>query len=614
MKKNYPILIILLLGLLVGFFTFDQYGESWDDKSLQKYSVKSINAYATWTQQGVVSLEQDDLGNYGPFYVMLVERVTQFLSPLLPYRLPDLRHLIYFITYIAGVLAFYALAKRWLSEIPAIGATLLFMTQPLLWGHAFINPKDTPFLVFFLLSLVFGFKMMDSIKPISSIPLIPSAKRTLALLTALWLVSVFSLFFFTQAFHNYITNLVISAQSGGTNIITLIAKHITTVSSDVYVQRYFLLFLQARTYYFLLITALLLFIWYRLQPNLLKLLIAVFPSAILLGLTTSTRILGPFAGLIVVYFALRTKGRQAIPALAIYAVIAMMAMYLTWPYLWVDPVGHFFDSLGTMSLYPWGGLVLFNGVKYTSSTLPYSYLPVLFAIQLTEPVWALSIVGWVVTIASGVRHLRRTPYRPDVFSGVQVNGKRGLVELSLLWFVIPFIGFVIMRLALYDNFRQVLFILPPIFLMAGVAFEKIKNIKWQIALVILCLFPGIAGIVSLHPYEYIYYNRFIGGMDGAQGRFETDYWVTSYREAAGYVNSIAPPNAAIWVEGPAHLFAIFAREDLKIYSWHEAERADRYEYVITTTRYDFDKTSYPEAEIVHRIMRGDALLAVIKKP
>ncbi len=597
MKKNYPILIILALSLLVGFFTFDQYGESWDDKSLQKYAVKSINAYATWSQQGIVTIAKDDLGNYGPFYVMLVERVTQFLSTILPFSFPDLRHLIYFITYIAGVWAFYALAKRWLSEIPAVGATLLFMTQPLLWGHAFINPKDTPFLSFFLLSLYFGLRLFDSLKPIQLDDLTPSSKRTLALLTILWLVSVFSLFFFTQAFHNYITSLVISAQSGGTNIITLIAKNITKVSSDIYVQRYFLIFLQARTYYFLLITALLLFTWYRLQPNLLKLLIAVLPSAILLGLTTSTRILGPFAGLILVYFALRTKGRQAIPALAIYAVIAMMAMYLTWPYLWMDPVGHFFESLETMSLYPWGGLVLFNGVKYTSSTLPYSYLPVLFAIQLTEPVWALSIVGWVVTIVSGVR-----------------SGKRGLVELSLLWFVIPFIGFVIMRLALYDNFRQVLFILPPIFLMAGVAFEKIKNIKWQIALVILCLFPGIAGIVSLHPYEYIYYNRFIGGMDGAQGRFETDYWVTSYREAAGYVNSIAPPNAAIWVEGPAHLFAIFAREDLKIYSWHEADRADCYEYVITTTRYDFDKTSYPEAEIVHRIMRGDALLAVIKKP
>jgi len=597
MKIKYPHLIILLLGLLVGFFTFDQYGESWDDKSLQKYSIKSINAYATWPQQGIVSLAQDDLGNYGPFYVMLVERVTQFLGPLLPYRLPDLRHLIYFITYIAGVWAFYALAKRWLSEIPAIGATLLFMTQPLLWGHAFINPKDTPFLSFFLLSIYFGLRLFDSLKPIQLHNLTPSSKRTLALLTTLWLVSVFSLFIFTQTFHNYITSLVISAQSGGTNIITLIAKNITAVSSDVYVQRYFLLFLKARTYYFLLITALLFFIWYRLQPNLLKLLIAVLPSAILLGLTTSTRILGPFAGLIVVYFALRTKGRQAIPALAMYAVIAIMAMYLSWPYLWMDPVGRFFESLKVMSLYPWLGLVLFNGISYQSTNLPYSYLPVLFTIQLTEPVWALSIAGWAVAIIGGAR-----------------SGKRGLVELALLWFVIPFIGFVVLRVPLYDNFRQVLFILPPIFLMAGVAFEKIKSTKWQIALVTLCLIPGVMGIVSLHPYEYIYYNRFVGGMDGAQGRFEADYWVTSYREAAGYVNSIAPPNAAIWVEGPAHLFAIFAREDLKIYSWHEAERADRYEYVITTTRYDFDKTSYPEAEIVHRIMRGDALLAVIKKP
>lgn len=597
MKKNYPVLIILLLGLLVGFSTFDQYGESWDDKSLQKYSIKSINAYATWPQQGIVSLAQDDLGNYGPFYVMLVERVTQFLSPLLPYRLPDLRHLIYFITYIAGVWAFYALAKRWLSEIPAIGATLLFMTQPLLWGHAFINPKDTPFLSFFLLSIYFGLRLFDSLKPIQPHNLTPSSKQTLALLTALWLVSVFSLFIFTQTFHNYITSLVISAQSGGTNIITLIAKNITAVSSDVYVQRYFLLFLKARTYYFLLITALLIFIWYRLQSNLLKLLIAVLPSAILLGLTTSTRILGPFAGLIVVYFALRTKGRQAIPALAMYAVIAIMAMYLSWPYLWMDPVGRFFESLKVMSLYPWLGLVLFNGVSYQSTNLPYSYLPVLFAIQLTELVWVLSIAGWIAAIVGGAR-----------------NGKRGLVELALLWFVIPLIGFVVLRTPLYDNFRQVLFILPPIFLMAGVAVEKIKNTKWQIALVTLCLIPGVMGIVSLHPYEYIYYNRFVGGMNGAQGRFDLDYWVISYREAADYVNSAASPNAAIWVEGPSHLFALFAREDLKIYSWHEVERADRYEYVVATTRYDFDKTSYPEAEIVHRIMRGDALLAVIKKP
>ncbi|MBI5826008.1 MAG: hypothetical protein HZB18_18445 [Chloroflexi bacterium] len=595
--KKYLSIIVFACILLAGLLTFNQYGESWDDKSLQKYAVKSINAYNTWPQQGIVSLAREDLGFYGPFYVMLTELTSQYLSTFLPFPfpLPDLHHLIYFITCIAGVWAFYALAKRWLTEIPALGATLLFATQPVLWGHAFINPKDTPFLSLFLLSLYFGIQAFDKLEQTQSTEPDPRSKRISALLTALWLVSVFSLFLFTQAFHSYIESLVLSAQAGGTNILTLIAKDITAVPADVYIQRYFILFLQARTYYFLLSTLILLITWYRLNYQLPITLFSILLPAILLGFTTSTRILGPFAGALVAYYVLRTKGRQAIPALAMYAVVALIATYLTWPYLWMNPIPRFFESLREMSLYPWPGLVLFNGISYQSTELPYSYLPALLAIQLTEPVWALSIAGWIGSIVGGAK-------------------RRGLVELSLLWFVIPLILFIALRIALYDNFRQIVFIIPPVFLMAGVAFEKIKNIKWQIALIVLSLIPGVLGIISLHPYEYIYYNSFVGGVDGAYDRYDLDYWGISYREAAGYVNSAAPPNAAIWVEGPSHLFALFAREDLKIYSPSEVERAESYSYVVAMARYDFDKTSYPNAEIVYKIMRGNALLAVIKKP
>ncbi|MBL8103807.1 MAG: hypothetical protein JNM02_14840 [Anaerolineales bacterium] len=595
MKKNYSILIILTFSLLVGFFTFNQYGESWDDKSLQKYAVKSVNAYTTWPQQGVVNLVREDLGYYGPFYIMFVDRATEYLRTFLSFSLPDLRHLIYFLTYLAGVWAFYALAKRWLTEIPALGATLLFMTQPVLWGHAFINPKDTPFLSLFLLSIYFGLKQFDTLEQTHPAELDPRSKRISALLTALWLVSVFSLFLFTQTIHSYIESLVLSAQAGGTNIFSLLAKDINAVSAEVYTQRYFILFLQLRTYYFLLSTLILLIIWYKFAPQLPATLFAVLLPAILLGFTTSTRILGPFAGVIVAYYAFRTKGRQATSAIVMYAVVALITTYLTWPYLWMNPIPRFFESLREMSLYPWLGAVLFHGISYQSTDLPYSYLPVLFAIQLTEPVWVLSIVGWVGSI-------------------VGAEKKRGLVELSLLWFVIPLILFIVLHIALYDNFRQILFIIPPIFLMAGVVFEKIKDIKWQVAVMVLSLVPGIFGIVSLHPYEYMYYNSFIGGVNGAYGRYDLDYWGISYREAAEYVNSVAPPNAAVWVEGPSHLFALFAREDLKIYSPSEVERSESYAYVVATARYDFDKTSYPDAEIVYKIMRGDAVLAVIKKP
>ncbi len=595
MKQNYPIIIILFLSLLIGMLTLTHYGESWDDLSLRKYADKSIEAYRTWPQQGMVQITQDDLGNYGPSYVMAVALGTNFLSAIFPVSLPDLRHLLYFITYLAGVWAFYALGKRWLTQTAAIGATLLFMTQPLLWGHAFMNPKDTPFLAFLLLSLSFGFKMMDSIKPISFDSLPSSAKRTLPLLTALWLVSVFSLFIFTDAFHAVLTRLVLAAQAGETNIISLIASDIHKVAPEVYIQKYFTLFIQLRAIYFFLFTCLLVYFYYRNFPSAFRLLLSVLFPAILLGFTTSIRILGPLAGLIVTYYVLRTKGKQAIPILVIYAIIAIITMYLTWPYLWTNPVGHFVESLKVMSLYPWRGQVLFNGVEYASTALPYSYLPVLFGIQLTEPIWALSIAGLVVAV-------------------VGLREKRELIELMILWFIIPFIGFVILRSALYDNFRQIIFILPPIFLMAGVVFEKIKNIKWQIALVTLCLIPGIAGIIRLHPYEYIYYNSFVGGVNNVQGRFELDYWGISYREAAEYVNKIAPPNATIWVDGPSRLFEIFAREDLKVYSPGEIERAEHYDYVVVTTRYDLDKRNYPNAKIIYKIARGKAVLTVIKQP
>lgn len=595
MNKYNPVFIILALGLLIGVLTFDRYGESWDEESLQKYAVKSLAAYDTWSGQGTVNLGREDLAYYGPFYVMLVEDLATRLSLAIDTHPTDIRHFFYFVTYLAGVFAFYGLAIRWLKQTPAIGATLLFMSQPVLWGHAFINPKDTPFLALFLLSIFSGLRFFDLLETIQKKETDLRSKRISALLTALWLVSVFSLFIFTEAIHDYITSLVLSAQAGNTNIFTLIAKNIAAVPAETYTRRYFLLFLQVRMYYTLLISALLLFAWYKFRPDLLKTFLIILLPAVFLGFATSTRILGPFAGLIVVLFALQKKGRQALPALAMYAVVAMIATYLTWPYLWMNPIGRFFESLNEMSLYPWAGVTLFNGVGYKSTDLPYSYLPVLLGIQLTEPVWVLAIVGWIVAIVGGVK-------------------KRGLVALSLLWFVIPLVGFIAFRAALYDNFRQILFILPPIFLMTGVAIEKLKNVNWRIMLISVCLIPSAVGIGDLYPYEYIYYNSFVGGVNGAAGHFETDYWAISYREAAEYVNDVASPNANIWVEGPAQSFSLFARGDLKIYSAGETDRAESYEYVIATTRYGLYQVSYPDAEIVHRIMRENAVLTVIKKP
>ena len=581
MKQQRPILILLAVSLLIGIFTLNGYGDSWDDLSLRKYAAKSLEAYGTWVARGEVQITTEDLGSYGPSYVMAVALLSQ--------DNPDLRHFIYFVTFLAGAWAFYMLGLRWLSQPAALGATLLYLTQPVLWGHAFFNPKDTPFLSLFLLSIYFGLKLFDE----SPNPIQESDRRT-ALLTALWLGSVFSLFLLTDTFHTAIVNLVHAAKAGETNIISLTASDIRTAAPELYIQKYFTLFLRLRAVFFLLSSFFFLFhkSFRSLHPSAFTR--SVYPS-VFLGFTSSLRVLGPFAGLIVAYYALRKHGRKSIPTLIAYAVTAIIVMYLTWPYLWTNPLGNFIASIKTMSLYPWSGQVLFNGQQFASTELPASYLPVLLGLQLTEPLWALTLIGVVV-------------------AGIRLREKRELIELSILWLILPLFGFIVMRTALYDNFRQVFFILPPLFWLAGVAIEQVKRPAFQMALIVLAALPGIVDGIRLHPYEYIYYNRFIGGVDGVQGRFELDYWGASYREAAEFVNSTAPANATVWIEGPSQLFELYAREDLKLYSTHEADRADHYDFAVALTRDHMDQASFPNAEVVYRIMRGRAVLAVVKTP
>ena len=582
----------MAVALIVGVLILRQYGESWDELQFFKYADNAINSYFTWPTTGDIPLTGNTYDNYGPAFVIGVDLGARILTHITTFTTSDARHLLYYFTWLVGIWAFYAFAKRWLSQIAAIGATLLFATQPLLWGHAFISPKDIPFLAFFLLSLEFGFRMVDNL------PDAPQPNKSLLVLTALWLAAVFGLFIATPFIHTWIDNLVRAAASGQTNIISSIASDIHKVEPEVYVQKYFVYFLWARSFLFLLSSFIIFWLWRKI-PGAFHFLFSILPAAILLGITTSIRVLGPFAAVFAAFYAFRKHGKKSIPAIVVYGTVALFAMYLTWPYLWLNPIANFMESVRVMSAYPWQGQVLFNGADYASTNLPFSYLPVLLGIQLTEPVWFLFAAGLAVTVIGSIK--KRTE-------------SLVLLALTLVWFILPLIVFIVTRSPLYDNFRQIFFILPPVFLMAGVVFEKIKKQAWQIVVIALCIFPGVLYGVRLHPYEYIYYNKFIGGEAGAFRKFEMDYWGTSYREAADWLNKNAPANSTVWVEGPAHLLGLYLRPDLKLYSTYEAKRADHYDFDVALTRYNLDLTSYPNAKIIYEITRDDAILTVIKKP
>ena len=163
-----PILILLAAQLIIGLFTFRDYGLSWDEPLFYEYGDALGYAYtpANWFDpsfdlSNAYGPSGDDHKTRGPAYLLLAREPVHLLESLGADE-ASAWHLVNFLTFLLGVYFVYRLSLRWMSDWAAFGAALLFSAQPLLWGHAFINPKDVPFLVFFTGALLFGFEMADN--------------------------------------------------------------------------------------------------------------------------------------------------------------------------------------------------------------------------------------------------------------------------------------------------------------------------------------------------------------------------------------------------------------------------------------------------------------------
>jgi hypothetical protein len=102
----------------------------------------------------------DDHKTRGPAYLLLAREPVYLLKEF-GLDSASAWHLVNFLCFQLGVYFLHRLCTRWIRPSAALAASALFSWQPLLWGHAFINPKDSPFLVFFLGSVCLGFEMVD---------------------------------------------------------------------------------------------------------------------------------------------------------------------------------------------------------------------------------------------------------------------------------------------------------------------------------------------------------------------------------------------------------------------------------------------------------------------
>jgi hypothetical protein len=281
------------------------------------------------------------------------------------------------------------------------------------------------------------------------------------------------------------------------------------------------------------------------------------------GLSIGSRILG---GLALVYALIgfiplfidesRTQGvrkalRRFVHVLYVLLpglVLGYLIMGLIWPWSIID-VGNPLRALTYFSHFfekPWKEL--FDGALVSVPDMPWSYLPTLFALQLPEVMLALTITGVVTTLATLPR--------------AEVPARRKTILLMLtLAAMLPLVVAMVKRPALYNGIRHFIFLLPPMAVLGGVAFDwamtwmKDNRRSWQpvaLAGFVFGLLLPLGEMIRLHPYQYTHFNHIAGTVRAADDRFMLDYWGLALKQASDGLrdqlieNQEVPPRGRKW--------------------------------------------------------------------
>lgn len=637
-----------------------------DEPNNYRYARDTLNAYPSFFGTRYEPKYDSSYDGHGPAFVTIASIPIGLIQRAFPNVFaPDLWHFSYFITFQLTGLCLFCLTKRWFSRWTAWGILILFGTQPLLLGHSFINPKDIPFMFLFTLSVLLGFRLVDSTEANESFVSLkrpaqslikkfheadPRRKRAFLTFLGLSLAIALMIMIFSGQINAWLEQIVAFFYGAEPNswtgrLFDSVASH--NIPAKDYMTKALRLFHRAErrvlamgvlfflVYFVLLINNITLATFLRntwqqrykvtetiqdlvkslrefLGADSLKIWFAdifralrnprLIFAGIALGLATAVRAIAPLAGLIVILYLFVKIRSRGWPVAIAYFFVAGIMTYLTWPRLWDAPIHRYLEGLGMISNFSnFPGRVLFNGQLYGPGVLPRSYLPTLLNIQFTEPVILALYLGMAVL----ARKLLRDRLPTDLLLYIGLG------------FAFPLLGLMLLKSPLYHNFRQVLFLIPAMFMLAAFALEMIFSKfsqNWiRVLLIVAIVLPGIYSSFKLYPYEYVYYNSLVGGPAGVRNRYELDYWRISLREVALELNKFAPHGAKIVVTRSAGLFAKYARNDLIVDQIlnNNFDLNGEYDYAVQLLSWQ-PWEIYPKAKNVVLIERVGAVLATAK--
>lgn len=214
-------------------------------------------------------------------------------------------------------------------------------------------------------------------------------------------------------------------------------------------------------------------------------------------------------------------------------LLGYLIMIAAWPWAALDPFNPV-RAIFAFAQFQYPIRDLLAGVVYWMDDMPRWYLPTYLAIKLP-----LAMLGGVLIALVAIALPR--PVRAEMSSQTRTE-----IALIAVVAVFPIAAQVISRGPEFSGMRHFTFVVPPLAVLAAFGFEVAiaafgrrrasAGVGAGIAVAVLVMWNAVV-LARLHPHQYLFYNPLVGGLQGAAGRYATDYWVNVMPEAVGKLES-----------------------------------------------------------------------------
>jgi tetratricopeptide (TPR) repeat protein len=297
--------------------------------------------------------------------------------------------------------------------------------------------------------------------------------------------------------------------------------------------------------------------------------------------------------------------------LIIILLISFAAYFLgilLWPFALQDPFKNVLASYRVMAHFPSTFRQIFEGKTEWSDFMPWYYL--LKSMAITIPL--IILAGCLAFFLFSRK--------------IYDSGKSLIYGMILITILFPVFFAIIEKSNLYSSWRQFLFVYTVIVLISAEGFNLLlgsinkKYLTWIIiAIMGLLAFHPLSYMIKNPSFYYIYYNQFAGGLDGAHGNYETDYYYTGQTKASewliGYLNDNKKDSVRVGATYPVQ-WQFRKHPDITTFYLRNEERSQYdWDYAIITNRYIppfmLKNKTWPPLNAIHIVYAGNVPVCAV---